>query len=51
MLLWAAIIAVVIGFVAVFTGEPDYPLILRSLLELAAVVGVFTLICAAEARN
>jgi hypothetical protein len=51
MALWAAIIAIVVGLLAVFTGEPNYAAILRGALELTAVFGVFTLICAAEASN
>jgi hypothetical protein len=51
MALWASLIALLIGSFAVFAGEPNYTAILRSVLELGAVIGVFTLICAAEASN
>ena len=51
MALWAGVVALTLAVVA-FLGPPlDYPFILRSVVELGAVIGVFTLICAAEASN
>ncbi len=50
MTLWASLIALALGLFAAVTSEPNTAM-LRSLVELAAVVGVFTLICAAEASN
>jgi hypothetical protein len=51
MALWAGVVALTLAVIA-FLGPPlDYAFILRSLVELGAVIGVFTLICAAEASN
>ena len=51
MALWAGVVALTLAVVA-FLGPPlDYAFILRSVVELGAVVGVFALICAAEASN
>lgn len=51
MALWAVLVALgLLGF-ALFTDEMNSTAHLRSVLELAAVIGVFTLICAAEAGN
>jgi hypothetical protein len=50
MALWAGVVALTLAVVA-FLGPPlDYAF-LRSVVELGAVIGVFTLICAAEASN
>ncbi len=51
MALWAVLVALGLGVFAIFTGELNSTAILRSLLELSAVIGVFALICAAEASN
>jgi hypothetical protein len=51
MALWAGLVAFVVALFVLLTRQLDLFLILRSVVELAAVVGVFTLICAAEARN
>jgi hypothetical protein len=50
MALWTGFIALIIALIA-YLGEPDLYAVLRSMVELSAVVGVFTLICAAEASN
>jgi hypothetical protein len=51
MALWAGVVALMLAIVALFGPPLDYAFILRSVVELGAVVGVFTLICAAEASN
>ena len=51
MALWAGLVALILACVAVFTGRVDAAVLLRSLFELGAVVGVFALICAAEANS
>ena len=51
MALWAGLVALAVAAFAVLTRQFDVFLILRSFVELAAVVGVFALICAAEASN
>ena len=51
MALWAGVVALTLAVIA-FLGPPlDYAFIVRSLVELGAAIGVFTLICAAEASN
>jgi hypothetical protein len=47
--IWAAVVAVVIGCVAYLSD--DTSAMLFNVAELGAVVGVFTLVCAAEAWN
>jgi hypothetical protein len=51
MALWAGVLALALAVVAVLAPHVDLSYVLRSLVELAAVVGVFALICAAEASN
>jgi hypothetical protein len=51
MALWAGLVAVAVALFVLLTRQIDVLLILRSVVELAAVVGVFALICAAEAHN
>lgn len=51
MALWAGVVAVAVAVLALLTRQIDIFLILRSVVELAAVMGVFALICAAEAHN
>jgi hypothetical protein len=51
MALWAGVIAIALAVLALLTRQLDVFLVLRSVVELAAVVGVFALICAAEAHN
>jgi hypothetical protein len=51
MALWAGVLALTLAVVAVLGPQIDVAYVLRSLVELAAVVGVFALICAAEASN
>jgi hypothetical protein len=51
MALWAGLVAFAVALLALLARQIDLFLILRSIVELAAVVGVFALICAAEARN
>jgi hypothetical protein len=51
MALWAGVVALVLAVFALFGPPLDVAFMLRSLVELGAVVGVFTLICAAEASN
>jgi hypothetical protein len=51
MALWAGILALALAVVAALAPHVDYVYVLRSFFELAAVLGVFALICAAEASN
>jgi hypothetical protein len=51
MALWAGLVAFAAALLVLLTRHLDLFLILRSIVELAGVVGVFALICAAEARN
>ncbi|MDF3060445.1 MAG: hypothetical protein K0S06_554 [Microvirga sp.] len=51
MALWAGVVAVAVAVLALLTRQIDIFLVLRSVVELAAVMGVFALICAAEAHN
>jgi hypothetical protein len=51
MALWAGLVAFVLALFVLLARQVDLFLILRSIVELAGVVGVFALICAAEARN
>lgn len=50
MALWAILVALGLGIFAVMGGL-SADTVLRSLLELGAVIGVFALICAAEANH
>ena len=47
MSIWAAVIALVLGCLAYFTD--DASTMLFNVAELGAVIGVFALVCAAEA--
>lgn len=47
----AIAVALGVGVFAAFGGAMDSSTILRSVLELGAVIGVFALICAAEASH
>lgn len=49
MSIWAAVITLVLGGAAFLADDPSA--MLFNLAELGAVVGVFTLVCAAEAWN
>jgi hypothetical protein len=49
MSIWAAVIALVLGCLAYFTDDPST--MLFNVAELGAVIGVFALVCAAEAWN
>ena len=51
MALWAGLVAIVVALFALLTRQIDLFVVLRSFVELAAVVGVFALVCAAEAHN
>jgi hypothetical protein len=51
MALWAGVVALLLGVLAALTRQFDFMFVLRNLVELGAVVGVFALVCAAEARN
>jgi hypothetical protein len=51
MALWAGVLALALAAAAVLAPHVDQAYVLRSLVELGAVVGVFALICAAEASN
>ena len=51
MALWAGLVALALGLAAILGMEPNATAILRGVLELGAVLGVFALICAAEARQ
>jgi hypothetical protein len=51
MALWAGLVAMALAVLVLFAPSVDYAFVLRSLMELAAVCGVFALICAAEASQ
>lgn len=51
MALWAGLVALVLALFAFLTPQVDYFAMLRGAVEVAAVVGVFALVCAAEASN
>lgn len=51
MALWAGLVALALGLAAILGMEPNGAGIVRGVLELAAVLGVFALICAVEARQ
>src|SRR3954453_1211298 len=51
MALWAGLVAFTVAVVVVLTRQLDLAVVLRSIVELGAVVSVFALICAAEASN
>jgi hypothetical protein len=51
MALWAGLVALIVTFLAILTGRIDVAVLLRSVLELGAVLGVFALVCAAEANS
>jgi len=49
MMLWATFIAVILGGLTYVLSEPS--MILLNLAELAGVLALFALVCAAEAFN
>jgi hypothetical protein len=49
MSIWAAVITLVLGGATYLVEDPST--MLFNLAELGAVIGVFTLVCAAEAWN
>lgn len=49
MITWASIIALITGVIAYFAS--DLSSILTGAAELAAVIALFALVCAAEALN
>jgi hypothetical protein len=49
MSIGAAVVAVAVALVAYVVGDPG--MLLSGLAEVAAVVGLFALVCAAEAWN
>jgi hypothetical protein len=51
MAVWAVLVALALSAFAVFNWAPNPSLILSGALELAAVFGLFALICAAEANS
>lgn len=51
MALWAGLVALALGLAAILGMEPNAAAILRGLVELAGVLGVFALICMTEARQ
>lgn len=51
MALWAGFVALLLALFAFLTPPIDYFAVLRGTMEFAAVLGVFALICAAEASN
>ena len=48
---WAGLVALALGLAAILGMEPNPTAILRGLVELAGVLGVFALICMTEARQ
>jgi hypothetical protein len=51
MAVLAGLFALALGLVAILGFQLDYTVVLRSIVELGAVVAVFALICAGEARS
>ena len=51
MIFWAALASLALGLMVILTMEPETAHVLRSMLELLAIVGVFAAICAREARH
>jgi hypothetical protein len=51
MALWAGLVALALGVAAILGMEPNATAIVRGLLELGAVLGVFALVCVLEARQ
>jgi hypothetical protein len=49
MVVWASIVALVLGALTYFSGEAAT--VLRALAELGGVFALFALVCAAEAFN
>jgi hypothetical protein len=49
MISWAAVVALGLAAVTYLTGDPS--MVLSGLAELAGVLALFTLVCAAEAWN
>ena len=49
MAFWAAVVTLMLGLLGLFAADPSTLLV--GVAEIAAVVGMFTLICAAEALN
>lgn len=49
MLTWASVVALGVGALAYFSGDPTA--VLRSVAELGGVIALFALVCAAEAFN
>ncbi|MBM6592395.1 hypothetical protein [Microvirga pudoricolor] len=49
MIVWAAVVALVLGGLTYFLSEPS--MLLLNLAELVGVLCLFALVCAAEAFN
>jgi hypothetical protein len=49
MIAWAAVFAFIVGVVTYFLSEPS--MLLLNLAEVAGVLALFGLVCAAEAFN
>lgn len=51
MALWAAVIAFAVGFLVIISMTPDSVGFLQGVLGLAAIIGLFALVCAYDARH
>ena len=51
MAVWTGLLALALGLAAILAMEPNITAVLRGVVELAAVIGVFALVCAADARS
>lgn len=51
MALWAGLVALALGLAAILGMEPNVAAMARGFVELGGVLGVFALICMAEARH
>ncbi len=49
MIVWASVVALILGGLTYFLSEPA--MLLLNLAELVGVLGLFALVCAAEAFN
>lgn len=51
MTIWAALVSLALGLGVILTMQPEAGDVVRSLLQLAAIIAVFAAICAREARE
>jgi hypothetical protein len=51
MRMWAGLVAVALAIASYFAFEPSVPALLMNVAELAGVLGLFSLVCLAEASS